>query len=138
MTNQEAKQKAIQEAYGEYFKEWEADINHKGELCTDLPIPLIMRQQLKLWSYSSRLHIPIPLKGIYDNNGWTRIEPDCSNLPETSGQYLWLRFNRKIQEQYFVSENEIDPATWEAQKTAFTNREFTHYRPVIEIPKPIY
>lgn len=73
---------------------------------------------------------PKSLKGIDYNNGWTRIEPDGSNLPR-SGNYKFLNANNPRDDgknQYVYDELRTDQfASW-----------FTHYRAIVEEPKPIY
>jgi len=135
MTNEQLKQQAIQEAYGEYYKHWKSDINDNGELLTDLPIPNQMRQDLKLRSFSTVLHIPSLLIGIKDNNGWIRISEDGSNLPADEGKYFvystvdWHPFYRM---DVFCGRlsNAVHHVTGKPI--------FTHYRPVVEHPKPVY
>lgn len=65
---------------------------------------------------------------INDNNGWTKINsPD--DLPKEKGSYT-----------VFNKDGKIETWTWTGH---FRNRNvwleyFTHWRPVEEIPKPIY
>ena len=142
MTNEEAKEKAIREAWeAEGFK-WEQVskyLNEHGDIVLPTPdlkgkidgyaeafrdrrlIGITLRDD-GLWLQLQRLN------GIVFNNGWTRIDgPDT--LPKSEGNYIvlgksgntekWPYFDKKHSEQFWLEY-------------------FTHWRPVVELPKPIY
>lgn len=68
------------------------------------------------------------LRGLASNNGWTRIDgPD--DLPKEDGFYMFLR-NGEYNMKYRYDTSEDD-------KQWFVKR-FTHWRPVEEIPEPVY
>lgn len=70
---------------------------------------------------------PKSLNGIEHNNGWTHIEPDGSNLPKIKGEYRFLDINLgdDIECTFNPNSTTIDKA-------------YTHYRPIVEIPEPLY
>lgn len=143
MTNEEAKQEAIKKAWGilyEPFKNREA-IDKDGYvswgqyLVQDIPEhpsdlgfdPANGVQWNGTWWR------PIALAGLHDNNGWTRIEPDGSNLPVDDRWYKVGILTEKV--EWFPCDG--------AKKADFVKAEFkygitTHYKPIIEEPKPLY
>jgi len=148
MTNQQLKQKAIQEAYGVEYDRLKEFINCEGVFVGDTY--MISDELFDKWAFipvtppikigkkisGSR---PKSLAGIDTNNGWKRIENDGSNLPNKQGAYLWYRFDGTEQRlYYFTKEDYPDTKMWEQHKLVFTSGEFTHYRPIKELPKPIY
>jgi len=137
MTNAQLKQKAIQEAYGEHWEQVKDFVNANGwikdrdvDLVSDMPMEFSTHDND--W-YDTRR--PLSLKGIESNMGWLRIEPDGSNLPTTEGKYFvystvdWHPFYRT---DVFCGRlsNAVHHVTGKPI--------FTHYRPVTELPKPIY
>lgn len=73
---------------------------------------------------------PTALTGIKDNNGWTRLE-SADDLPEKGGTYIWL-YPDGVRTTIAYEEDEDDKG-----KQWFVRR-FTHWRPIVEIPGPVY
>jgi hypothetical protein len=77
---------------------------------------------------------PIALKGIEDNNGWTRIEPDRSNLPDkaTLVDIVLIEFGKQ----------NIYRALYNPIAKEFTSMDIvldpTHYAIVEERELPVY
>ncbi|WP_262246979.1 hypothetical protein [Parapedobacter soli] len=142
MTNKEAKQKAIREAWeaeGFIWNEVSQYLDEFGDMTLQNPElkakitgydSAVSRRALKgitltgngLWLRLERLI------GVSNNNGWNRIDgPDT--LPSNIGQYTVLGKSGKIEKwSFFSSPPHID----------FWLEYFTHWRTVVELPKPIY
>jgi hypothetical protein len=141
MTNEEAKKAAIIAAFGDKWnffteeykqhllsrKHW-VDMSIKyGAMNTPnyykSPTPQrlgfagVIEEKCEFWR-------PIELKGIENNNGWIRIEPDGSNLP-SDGTYKWL----------FESGNS---SIFDYKKGDTLSIKLTHYRPIEIELKPVY
>lgn len=100
MTNEQAKQKAIQEAWGQLYTNYPVDQDGWGKVS----LYLIMDFPKHVFDYKSAGDIfflvrPIALQGIDDNNGWTRIESEA-DLPKTSGrvEFITRKGNRTTYE----------------------------------------
>ncbi len=133
-TNEEAKQEAIKAAYGKHYEVLKGYIDKDGWLNTSH----INEYELFevdsyhfLGDHSNDIRLN-ELKGINDNNGWIRIEPDGSNLPtDNSIQYkVWFKTG-KTNISYFPYPLHEVQADWEG---GF----ISHYKPIKEEPKPIY
>lgn len=74
--------------------------------------------------YSWRLK---SLRGIENNNGWTKIE-STDDLPKEQGFYNFIKINGDLDRAFF------SPGLFEKQ----TSEYYTHWRPISDIPKPIY
>jgi len=141
MTNEQLKQQAIQEAYCKEFiltgntREdaenrfkaiWWA-VGKAGWFCGNL------HEVTKAnFEYNGEYCRPIRLRGIENNNGWVRISEDGSNLP-TEGRFC----SGKLTELGVWWEM-TDTMLKEEIETYFTACQITHYRPVVEHPKPVY
>jgi len=136
MTNQQRKQKAIQEAYGEHWEQVRLRVNENGwyslpngkksESFCDFLGNCDMRAAADFR--------PKSLSGIDTNNGWTRIEPDGSNLPVEGGKFkVGMKF---YDSDIFIEEDAIYNHI--EVLNAYSIGLITHYRPVTELPKPIY
>lgn len=144
MTNEEAKQEAIRKAFCDKWdlftdeyknhlltkKHW-VDMSIKYGALSGLnyyksPTPQIL-------TYNNEIEIncefwrPISLKGIEDNNGWTRIEPDDSNIPTEPDTYMG----------YSPTVGEVRCCKT-SLKSLFKNGTITHFRIYTEHHKPIY
>jgi len=135
MTNEQLKKQAIQQAYGEY---WEATIKFvdengwysmpngkRTEAFYDFLGRCDMRRELDFR--------PKSLKGIESNNGWTRIEQDGSNLPGNGKFKVGMKF---YDSNIFSEEESI--YDYIEVLNAYSMGLCTHYRPVVEHPKPVY
>ena len=76
--------------------------------------------------------IPKSLECIHTNHGWTRIEPDGSNLPSDK-EVLYLVFN-------ISADTNIDTSKYTSDfvKYYFEHNAITHFKPVEPIHPPIY
>lgn len=144
MTNEEAKQQFIREAYGDKydhvckFMEGNGWVQRKvtGHGITNGMEPEKFRFKredvdILVFSadgrYSWRAKL---LNGIENNNGWTRIEPDGSNLPERSAIIMWTIWLINELTTLNVNSNGV--------RSYFKSGRTKHYKPIIEEPKPIY
>lgn len=134
-TNEEAKQEAIKAAYGENWDKWEHLIDSDGWLETE---PLSEEEYLLTIAYDgydfTSCKRPSSLRELDDNRGWTRIEPDGSNLPTDD--------TLKYKTGFFASTGKFifmdHPHTIEQVKYDFEENGNTHYKPIIEDKPPIY
>lgn len=77
----------------------------------------------KMVSGNDLLYKPKSLKGIETNNGWHKII-DKDSLPKVGNTYVFLADGREVNQ-------------WCEEGMRFDKR-FTHWRNIIEYPKPIY
>ncbi|WP_285011228.1 hypothetical protein [Pedobacter faecalis] len=80
--------------------------------------------------------LPYELRHLSDNNGWIRIEPDGSNLPEVGRHKVC-----NIERLNLLPESELMLAqTFSSDSVGdlFEKKIITHYKPITEEPKPIY
>jgi len=140
MTNEEQKQAAIKKAYGEDYDRLREFINCDGVFIGETG--LISDELFDAWQFvgvTPRINSdrktsgsrPRVLIGTSNNNGWTRIEPDGSNLPVEGGYYKIGMF---LDEKWNEGSEHIHYEVKRLFNTGFC----THYRPVTELPKPIY
>jgi len=82
--------------------------------------------------------IPSSLKGLYNNNGWTRIEADGSNLPEVNDEdyILGTRFDDGSFEQFRYYGNQNTFKHYEVE-SRFHEKEITHYKPIEKSLPPL-
>jgi len=136
LTNVQLKQKAIQKAYEAFGIDWETiknNIDENGKTTYDVYLKMSIKQQKKCELVGGLWHMILPksLIGLNHNNGWTRIEPDGSNLPISKG-YCKIGDLRGTE---WVEGGEYDA---EDVKKLFKSGFCTHYHPVVELLKPIY
>lgn len=129
MTNNEAKQNAIKEAYGDYFERckpdedgWSYEKQHFN-ICT---LFFCMNSEQKTYGDVPNNYMkcwrPKSLSGIEDNNGWIKNESE-EDLPKEYGYYWAIDNSELIQE---VNSDDI--------KVGF----YTHYQPIIYPKPPLY
>lgn len=137
MTNKEAKHKAIYElaekCYGKFFEPNRDFINNNGEV-TQYIAGLMINKGLPMYIFGNGMAVPRSFQDKYteiiNNNGWTRIEPDGSNLPYDNGLY-------KV---FFPTYNIIKLAgimlksVWEDPEEITP----THFKPIEEDKPPIW
>lgn len=68
------------------------------------------------------------LRGLASNNGWTRID-GTDDLPKHNGKYVVLGRFGKVEEWLYSDCSSVRALWLEC---------FTHWRPVEEIPEPVY
>lgn len=66
---------------------------------------------------------------IETNNGWTRIEPDGSNLPDKATTLRFITRGGNIENCFFTNDR---------QCLNYYSRLFTHYKPIEKELLPIY
>lgn len=135
-TNAEAKQEAIKAAWeslGIDFKSIQDNLDENGWHLGDVDL-LNDDVYNKCDHYSKSLgkmcERPKSLRGMENNAGWTRIEPDGSNLPERSFTKGWKVCNFNTGEITRVNSNGV--------RYYFKKGIATHYKPIQEEPKPLY
>lgn len=121
-----AKQQSIKAAYGRYWDEVKKHVDINGWTRMGVMGPpegmfIETNDDFHAWR-------PLALKGIESNNGWHRIDgPD--DLPKVAGKYLF-RANSGLNEKAYYNGH---PET-----RGFFANIYTHWRPVEEIPEPVY
>ena len=143
MTNEQAKQEAIKKAYGEKWNRLDfrikrhllnvshwMDMSRMGLYPIDLGYSDIeVEVDCEFWR-------PIELKGIEDNNGWIRIEPDGSNLPAKKDDD-YLHSEKRDYKFIYKIGNRIEVVYYNGNKEHFI-RNYTHYKPIEKELLPIY
>lgn len=126
-TNHEAKQEAIKAAWGDAWDKVKERI-HRGGWYN----PLLNENHINFGFKRAEVEYgnvgifrPIALHGIHDNNGWTRIQPDRSNLPTTEGHYEFLSIDGDRFKTYF-------------KPGCSVSNLYRWYTPIQEKAKPIY
>ena len=137
MTNKEAKQKAIEKAYGEHW-DMVKDFPISEDGCVRLfnDNPIVEKAKLSCMNIHSRLeawYCPFSIADLHYNNGWTRIEPDGSNLPDKNG--LFEMCKRLEDGSWHVSYDEVHACDLREYIAEF---KFTHYKEIEEELMPIY
>jgi len=152
MTNEQAKQEAIKKGYGELYKKISRQyyIDSNGYLeFTDRnihdtynthPAHLGLDPNIDV-DWNGTKWRPVTLRGFSDNNGWTRIEPDGSNLPtEDIDCHIIVKSSGNMRFTKFYLEN------FKGWKKVFTSdhvigigwQNVTHYKPIVKDLPPIY
>lgn len=137
MTPQEAKQKAIIEAYGEHWNTVKHHVNDDGWLyhpkggeVTFDPFIGFMDEHPTDDAYRPR-----SLHGIEVNNFWTRIEPDGSNLPKDMIDCFCIKDGLI----FFPLLYRTDLMQFQAaDESCYDWQEFSHYQKITEPSLPIY
>ncbi len=123
MTN---KEKAIQEAYGDYWEQVKDYTDSNG---------WFNRTSLKykdyLFLFNGNRHLyetnfkgyfrPKSLRGIEDNNSWIKIENESDFDKIPNGDYHWFNIN-----------------TFEYERGGIPVNKYTHYQPILKPQLPIY
>ena len=136
-TNEEAKQEAIKAAYvpkhvtEQEFEKMEPFIDSKTGWFNAFEYSRETGKPSKWY----KEFLPEDAKDIASNNGWTRIEHDGSNLPERDKEYKVIAYDGRVYGAYYSS-----LGLWLNNKHNIMSKlsNVTHYKPIIEDPKPIY
>lgn len=149
MTNEQAKQEAIKKAYGDKWQLVKSltpnskDSNDAYDLYSNGYFNIKRLYQhigsanapifdLELFDFDGKYIRPKSLNDFHNNNGWIRIEPDGSNLPEI---YLESIFFKTIKINGDISTETIpDYLLYHLFKSGL----ITHYKPIEPELKPIY
>lgn len=110
---------------GNWYKEWKNSGQFYGNFLQEgLRVHLYREgiENLNGWFY------PSELKGIEDNNGWNQIEE--KGTPETSGTYMCISEEWDHEVKMFFNGSSFLRDGW--------FQEPTHWRTIVEIPKPLY
>ncbi len=137
-----AKNKVIQDAYGEYYEKCKPDENGwSNEIC-DFFLDLNDNGEIDYWNFDvNNMWRPLTLKGIENNNGWIKIESE-KDLPKKS-LLFWVKLNSEGIKEFFHNKTS-DGITY---NRFMPNSEFyieewmkyvTHYQLAITPPKPLY
>lgn len=151
-TNEEAKQEAIRRAYfnkWEFVKDfcddegwitnkWIAHGVSKGVSYEDAGYES-KDVQFKQYNSSDNSWRLKYLSAIDTNNGWTRIEPDGSNLPSQDTNTKCISsgrvYNAYYEAEYKKFNTDLDI---HGEYLVLSFLEVTHYKPIKEEPKYIY
>lgn len=131
LTNQEAKEKAIREAWSDLWVYINA--NQKARFQAKMfdgfvfptYLPASINQSGLEFRHKMNIVRPKALSGIEGNNGWNRID-GANTLPPAAGTYTVLGKSGKIEAWHYNGND------------AFWLEYFTHWRPIKELPLPIY
>jgi len=154
MTNKEAKEKAIREAWGEEtflkinsfmdtvkttepwaYYHWKKSGWLKKGL---LPIKLRYIESMESLNWFDHCLIPSDILFLDTNNGWTRIEPDGSNLPEINNSDTYYKVCFKEDDGSFKINDRHQYNAFQLDEMFRDGEYFTHYKP-IEVEKlPIW
>lgn len=146
MTNEEAKQQAIKEAWGDKFSLVKGNLDSSGffEIYSYNPFTETLYIDIrKEWNnypeegfYSVNhnagntiLIRPKSIRMIENNNGWTRLEPDGSNLPNEIIKLVFINTFGK---------NEIITFTNDRQCLRYYSTRYTHFKVFKPELKPLY
>ena len=134
MKNNEAKQKAIQEAYGEYWGKVKDYVNDNGFVWYEILSKLFRLNDLtKEWDYetigTNNYYRPQSLQGIEDNNGWIKIESE-KDLPINKGEvFVMSDMGIMTANSNLLSAKEV---------CQYWMQTVTHYQPIVKPKPPIY
>lgn len=137
MTNQEAKQEAIKLAYGKYEFSKRAIYLMDGSGRIEYQYSdnnLNLYSELFESDGCGRYRLK-ELSDIEDNNGWIRIEPDGSNLPDVKDYSIVYKLGRFKEDGSFYSEGRFHPYDF---KDAHLHGKWTHYKPITPDKPPVY
>ena len=132
MTNSEAKQEAIKNAYSEYWEKVKDCVDNDGYI--DNSIPKFRFGQLKNLDLEYKNDVffrPKSLQGIENNNGWIKIESE-KDLPKVSGLYFGKDYEFGTDMMYF----DFETKKWEDSNGYLQN--VTHYQQIEKPKPPIY
>lgn len=139
-----AKEKAIREAYGEYWEQVKDFVDENGWFEYDFynqdksqeyktAIDLVC-DNISTTSNPSNTHIrPKSLDGISDNNGWISVEDQSSLANEE--HYFICNGNNVFSLAYFYISHD---KKFSNGAISFPINEITHYQQVIKLKPPIY
>jgi len=145
MTNEQLKQHAIQEAYVEHWGEVKDFVNASGWINAKQwlgePGNSVIGSKIKNLECLDNYHAqrcymfrPKSLAGIDNNNGWVRISGDGSNLPLSKTTLYKAGILTEDKQWCEYKENSKMHEILEIALMSL----ITHYRPVVEHPKPVY
>jgi len=151
-TNEQAKQEAIKKAWidaGFYWKQIKDIIDEDGLLKLNHPS---LKTQLTGYDKAynngllkgcgfygdSLMVILLPIEAIRYNNGWIRIEPDGSNLPDINDYSVTYRLGKFIEDKWY-SEGNFHPYDFRSIHLRVKEKNaFTHYKPIEKEIPPVY
>ena len=128
MNNLEAKQKAIKNAYSEYWENVKDYVDNDGWI--DNSIPKFTFGQLKNLDLEYKNDVffrPKSHQGIENNNGWVKIESEA-NLPNNEKVWICTSNNRVL-----ISSKAV--LNWVLKNP---DNKITHYQPIEKPKPPIY
>ena len=141
MTNLEAKQEAIKNAYDEHWERLNNFINEDGVFIGDTD--MISDELFNEWAFigsskdinSEKLisgSRPKSLQGIENNNGWIRIESEA-DLPKEGMHHSIL-----LDSECINGYRNYDVIVFYEVNSKFRKKEISHYQPIEKPKPPIY
>lgn len=130
MTNEQAKQEAIKNGYGKWYEPLKNMIDKSGKVHRGV-VPDEYQNIFGdyYWNNLNGSWWPKSIDGIINNNGWIRIEPDGSNLPDINTDFIWLRKSDGETKDIFHINGHYKSSI---------KRDYSHYKPITQELKPIY
>lgn len=130
-----AKQKAIEKAYGANYNKLAKFIDRDGWLkwCDGCPINPVISD----YDYNQKLiaHRPKSLAGIETNFNWISINSE-EDLPKQLGDYYVLRNGKVVVATYVTFDRWVLSGNNYPKTTKTCS--VTHYQPIVKPEKPIY
>ena len=128
------KQEKIKEAYGEYWEILKDYVERNGWMTVSdllhLKLPIFKYIQCDVDDIEDiRAYRPKTLKGIEDNNGWTKIE-FIEDLPKEKGLKC-LFLNKNNMHTTYISDDVLYDSGW-------FFRRYTHWKIKNEFKYPLY
>ena len=128
MTNLEAKQEAIKNAYGECWEKVKDYVDNDGWINNSIPkFTFGQLKNLDLEYKNDVFFRPKSLQGIENNNGWIKIESEA-DLPNNEKVWIYTSNNRVL-----ISSKAV--LNWVLKNP---DNKITHYQPIEKPKPPIY
>ena len=138
MTNLEAKQEAIKNAYGAFWnrlsdsqKEYALNNNGNVQIGYSKEQSQLYKDMINSDLFLTQPIFPKSLQGIENNNGWIKIESD-EDLPKND-MYVRITFNKKMNIAFLCDGEFYNP-----NKVKYYKKGVTHYKPIEETNPPIF
>lgn len=135
------KQKAIREAYGEYWEEVKDYVDENGKL--KIHYVKLIGNLPTFFEVLDNVYVrPISLQGIETNNGWICIESE-SDLPSVDGDYFvnpkGVNNNKHFFIRYWLNAKKDYDGNWVFTEYPKEWLElYSHYQPIEKPKPPIY
>lgn len=130
-----SKQKAIIEAYGEYWEQVKDFVDENG-WCRNRKIAGFYNSLREIQNHPNVNYWfrPLSLQGIENNNGWIKVESE-EDLPSngTKCHFIINRFEENDYQGHFY-----DGLFWNSYSEAYTHNIVTHYQPIQKPNPPLH
>ena len=133
MTNEQLKQEAIKNAYGEYWEKVKDFVDENGwcDVSVYSTIKHLDAEFAEIENENGQFDMrPKSLAGIDNNVGWIRIKEDGSNLPDIDSKDDFWICNENLFFDWVSNAKQIH--------IKFNNKTATHYQPIVKPLPPIY